>query len=467
MSTANNAHSAVNLNTVHTVQTTKQTNTNQLSKLTTTPKKLQNRKKKEEVPESDDEIFINNESDYDTESETDSNNYSDHDEIDDNTMDVDNRPKIAGMRLSNNISIKKTPFAFKLANYDIKNENELRLLKSKDKFLTQFNLEVTNDGTVLNLEKMLNLLHSEFLVQDELDTIKKFVDRLNQKEQLQQNDITKAVLIQDKLNKIIDEQQELILNAEIYLSENLYAEKTETARTQIESYKASKTMTKDQMSDLSNANKICKDKQLLMLRKNTLTEIIANTHLHADDIEAAKVLLSKLTNEEKFNDDETKAANELLKKQLSTGKLIHIKTVIDEALKIKNLSKNNKIELDIINNKYLKNEEIDISLINKVQYWINKSKLDPAQTEYFNKMNCILEANRIYEEKFPTGKYTITLKGKGINAFQNSFEARVKEIKRCSNLKSIIRAELLRDTKPEESMLSKEELLNKVLIILF
>lgn len=36
-----------------------------------------------------------------------------------------------------------------------------------------------------------------------------------------------------------------------------------------------------------------------------------------------------------------------------------------------------------------------------------------------------------YEMKYPRNKFTVTLKGKGINGFTNTYEARLNELKRC------------------------------------
>lgn len=78
-------------------------------------------------------------------------------------------------------------------------------------------------------------------------------------------------------------------------------------------------------------------------------------------------------------------------------------------------------------------------------------------------MNKLLKDNVPYEMKYPRNKFTVTLKGKGINGFPNTYEARLNELKRCKpKVTHIIKAELLRESTPEDNKLSEVELLEKI-----
>ena len=44
----------------------------------------------------------------------------------------------------------------------------------------------------------------------------------------------------------------------------------------------------------------------------------------------------------------------------------------------------------------------------------------------------------------------------------NTYEARLKEIKRCKKVTTVLKAELRREVQPEDELMNKEELLDKI-----
>lgn len=71
-------------------------------------------------------------------------------------------------------------------------------------------------------------------------------------------------------------------------------------------------------------------------------------------------------------------------------------------------------------------------------------------------------ASKKLEQSYPRDTYAVTLRGRGIFEFKNTYEARKKEIMRCKNIKNVKAADLVREKQLNEIDMTNEELLNKV-----
>jgi len=74
-----------------------------------------------------------------------------------------------------------------------------------------------------------------------------------------------------------------------------------------------------------------------------------------------------------------------------------------------------------------------------------KSKLSNSDQNYFKQVHQMLDDNLVYEKKYPRESFSLTLRGKGISEFKNTFEARKMEIFRCKNIQHINQADLIRE----------------------
>jgi len=423
--------------------------------------------RKEAVEESDHELVSNSSCSDDYESETDSGSDMEQYNLE---MDVDNteqpRRKLSAVRLNKNGAEnleKNTPFASKVNKFKEKNEKSIRDANAKNKYVTQFNINFTEAGAQHSLEKMLSEAFNEYLEDEEKSNIEAILVKINKKTAISTDETNLLLQYETKLNKIALKQHSMIVEAEIYLSDNLFGSNTNAATHRISDYKSNKSMTKSEMADLERANSECKKEQLKQLRLLALNEIINNANMNGNDKSAAQILINTLNDtSQTFGLNEESGFDELVEKQLAAGLTKYKKWVIDEALKIDHFSLIQKKEINTIHSQLQENDTVDIDAINKIQTWVSKSTLDASSIEYYAKIKHLLIENRKYEEKYPSNKYSVTIKGKGINTFVNTFDARVKEIKRCTGIKQVLKAELLREPTPDEHLLSKEELFNKI-----
>ena len=420
--------------------------------------------RKQPIPESE-ESESNSSDSEDTSDLDESEEYEEEELSTENLMEIDseNRPKLICKRTSaqvNELIKKQIPYTAKLTQID-SHDNVIGDIKQLHK--NMFNIEYNQHGTVTNLE---NILQSEFISPEpDKKMIESILSSIKASEKLTQIQLDTMITIENKLNMVMKDQYIIAIEAEENLQEDTFETNRDMALTILDYYRVQGRMLKEDMIKLENANKQANSIRVYKLKNAALLEIINNEMMRNEDREKAKEILNELKNsvEKNLEKPSEKVLEQLLDKQVQTTLLGYQKSIIQEALTIQSLSLNNKNELDRTLSDLNKGIDVGKEMTSKIQHWIEKSKLSEEDNSYYMNTQKLLENNLIFEEKYPRNKFAVTIKGKGINGYTNTYEARLKELKRCKPIiKQILKAELIRETKPEEEKLSECELFEKI-----
>ncbi len=444
-------NTASKINTVATTSTTSNT----------TKKSNSKKKKKELIQESDEEINTTESSS----SVNESDSYSDDDgdeNMDFTSSDASNRRIIKGKRISDKTY---NPFIFPSAN-KLNNIDALNACVKTDRIATHtyknnFTIQYNAEGTITNIEDMLN---SEYLSNETKASINHIKEQLNKRIILNENEVSTMIEAEKQLQVIAEKQVILAVETGIYYDEPglLNNEELKTAKLILDLFNETKNMSSDHMNILKSNNLVFCTRQKLHLIDKTLSEIRATNEMTQDDLDTAMLLQTTLHKNKCLNTTEMESLDRLLSKQTDIALIRYQKKVVDEALNIKPISKENSQELVRCKELLKNNDVVDLAIIKKFQYWIDRSKQDNELLPYFAEMKITLKQNEPYTELYPMDKYWVVLRGKGISNFPNSYEARCKEIKRFKNVTTIMRADLQRDTEPGEESLTQEDLLKKI-----
>lgn len=197
-----------------------------------------------------------------------------------------------------------------------------------------------------------------------------------------------------------------------------------------------------------------------------IRELTMNLKLDEEDKVTAKDLLKEIIDNKTLNTNSDIALNALLSKQTDLAIRIYQQNTLTAASQIYFLSRDQHEEIKSLNAKLGVNN-LNSTEINKIQLWLDKCTPSVEDREYYKRIQKQLDENKIYEHKYPRlvkeCPYSVIIKGKHINEFDNTMEARFKEIKRCKPVKMLLSAGLFRDSQPGDEFLTEEELLNKMM----
>jgi hypothetical protein len=320
---------------------------------------------------------------------------------------------------------------------------------------------IEQNEMVADLESLIDSL---FINESEKDTVGKLITEIKEHKLLNNDDIDKLRMIEDKYTKAT----KMTAEAEITLKRlenNMQSieEKFHQNLTQIRnSYNGTLLFKDDEINFLLQV-----EQQLIIVEKiacikKDLGEKLTNEHVKVSDqtISEMRQFLQEIENIKELNllIFKYKGLLESYELELKNEEmLIKIRTYLNYEY----LGKDHKETLELILNRdrFLKSDEI--KQINDIfESCDNIEQLKP----YYERMGKLLAENRKLEEQYPREKgYSMSISGKGIFDFDNQMKARQREITRCTKVKTFTVVELRRQ-KTDEEQNSTEEEFNELLL---
>lgn len=367
-------------------------------------------------------------------------------------MDTTNRPMLQAKRLKRR----------KNETEPISQETTYRKLSEQEiSHRPQFRIEYNTNDTVNMLKFMYG---SAYLNETDKCKVETVISKVNSKTILTSDELESMKKCETEINQIISEQFNMLEETEIYARENIL---NSDALNQIaiirNNYLENKIIDIESMNVLKQHNEIASSARLIRAQKAILHEMITYNKLETQAVNTARALAKKLDDNQLLTQGESVEIDQMIKRQNELLEIDNQKGVLNRALAVESFAVNHKNEISKIIEANNQGELVDRKRLNSLINWTNKSELDETTSTYFASIKRMLMDNEEYEIKYPRKRFTASLRGKGINSFPNTFDDRLKELKRCKpNIKTTVRMDLLREMTPGEEYLSDAELLIKI-----